>query len=112
MSIISEFYSRVMTDEESKKKLEDILAGVDIQNVSDAQLREIGKLAENLGYAISIEEATEYLRAEDMELDDSDLDSVAGGKGQTYYNDTYICEVGGQAGYDEGNTEFTVHKGY
>ena len=62
-----------------------------------------GELAKKIGFDISETEFHDYVSG--GELDDDDLDSVAGGKGETYYKDVvvYHCDVGGQAGIDDKN---------
>lgn len=102
MSKFSEFYMKVLNDDEAKKELSEILAGKSFEEASKEQLLEIGKLAEHMGYSITIEEAVDYLNSEEMELDEKDLDSVAGGKTDKYI-DIYVCEIGGQAGVDDKN---------
>lgn len=112
MSRITEFYAKALADETAKKELTDILGNKDIGEASDEQLVRIGELAKKLGFDIGIDEAKNYLKSENAELDDDDLDSVAGGKGQTHVQEIHICEVGGQAGYDDDNTTFTSHPAY
>lgn len=103
MSKFNEFYVNVMADENKKKKLESILDGGSMLNADDGKLKKIGELAKELGYDISVEEAKDFFEMDGKELDDDALESVAGGKGQTYHTDVYICGTGGQAGVDEGN---------
>ncbi len=112
MSKITSFYTRVFSDSSAKKELTEILGNKNIEEASDEQLIRIGELAKKLGFDISIEEAKDYISGNNAELDEDDLDAVAGGKGQTHYTEIHICEVGGQAGYDDNNTEFTMHNAY
>ena len=79
MSKVSEFYSKAVSEETSAKKLAEILGGKDMSKATDEQLLAVGKLASELGYDITIDEAKAFLS--DGELDEDDLDSVAGGKG-------------------------------
>lgn len=83
MSKIADFYSTVMQDDILKKELVEILEEKSILEANDKQLMEIGKIAEKLGVEISLDEAKNFLSGNDMELDDNDLDAVAGGKGET-----------------------------
>lgn len=95
MSKISEFYAKALADEATKTELATILGEKTIQNADDEQLAKVGELAKKLGYDITIEEAKEYLNPEEAELDDDDLEAVAGGKGDTITNNyTYTCENG------------------
>ncbi|MCM1328251.1 MAG: hypothetical protein NC253_02325 [Ruminococcus sp.] len=93
MSKISEFYAKAISDEGSKAKLGEILGGKKIGEASDEQLEKIGVLAKELGFEITVGEAKEYLSG-DAELDDDELDSVAGGKGNVGIN----CTSGGSWG--------------
>lgn len=83
MSKISDFYSTLMQDEVLKKELVEILEGKSIFEANDKQLMEIRKIAEKLSMDISLDEAKNFLSGNSMELDDNDLDAVAGGKGET-----------------------------
>lgn len=112
MSKITDFYAKAFSDVSTKKELTAILGDKNIEEASDEQLVKIGELAKKLGFDISIKEAKDYMSGNNAELDDDDLDAVAGGKGQTYYTEIHICEVGGQAGYDDDNTEYTCHPAY
>lgn len=114
MSKLSDFYAAVIADENCKKELEAILNGKNINEVSEEELVLIGKLAESKGYDISIEEAKSFLFEDECELDDGDLDAVAGGdKGDVVEKKIYICPVGGQQGVDENNfgenAKLTIH---
>lgn len=102
MSKINEFYSKVLSEPDAKKQLEEILHGTSLSEADDHMLEKIGLLAQRLGYEISVEEAKAYLNPSEAELDDDDLDAVAGGKNNEEVT-TYICAVGGQAGWDEEN---------
>ena len=93
MSKISEFYAKALADEAAKAELAAILAGVTIQDANDEQLEKVGELAKKLGYDITVEEAKEYLNPEEAELDDEDLEAVAGGKGDTIQYNVH-CENG------------------
>ena len=90
MSKISDFYAKVMSDEKTKSELESILDGKPIEKASGKQMKKIGKLAEDLGFDITAEEAKNYLKNDNSELDMDDLDSVAGGK----YNNDNSCTGG------------------
>lgn len=81
MSKITEFYAKVMSEKELQKEFMRILEGKTIEYASKEQLEEMGVLAKKVGYEITMEEIQEYLKGEDSELDEMDLDAVAGGKG-------------------------------
>lgn len=83
MSKFSDFYSAASKNEEAMVKLAEILDGKKLVEATDEQLKEIGNVAEKLGFNITIEEAKKYLDPNSSELDDDDLDAVAGGKGET-----------------------------
>lgn len=92
MSKISDFYSTLMQDEVLKKEFVKILGEKSILEANDSQLMEIGKIAEKLGLEISLDEAKNFLSGNSMELDDDDLDAVAGGKGETSKIELYKGE--------------------
>lgn len=81
MSKISDFYAKAMADESAKAKLEAILGGKEFSEASEEELTKIGELAKELGYEITLEEVKEFLNPAEAELEDDDLDTVAGGKG-------------------------------
>lgn len=112
MSKINDFYVTAISNADSRKRLEEILGGNNIFEASDEQFVKIGELAKSLGFDINIDEARDFLCSDEGEIGDDELDSVAGGKNQTYYTEVHICEVGGQAGYDDDNKEFTMHTAY
>ena len=76
---ITEFYAKVMADEKLKSKLEKILDGKDITEATDEQLEQIGDIAKELDYDITLEEAKEFIKEGEFQLSDEDLDAVAGG---------------------------------
>lgn len=81
MNRISEFYAEILKDEALKKQMEEILGGKKFEEASDEQLVRIGEIAGKLGYNITLEAAKEYFHPSQDELDDGDLEAVAGGKG-------------------------------
>lgn len=81
MSKISEFYAKALADEAARNELIVILGDKKFEEADDAQLVKIGEVAKKLGYDISLEEAKNYLTAENGELEEDDLEAVAGGKG-------------------------------
>ncbi len=83
MSKVTEFYAKAVADDAAKKELITILGDKKFEEASDEQLAKIGVLAKKLGFDITIEEAKAYLNGDNTELDEDDLDSVAGGKGHT-----------------------------
>ncbi len=79
MSKVTEFYAKALSDEKTKSKLGEILAGKSINEADDSQLEKIGELAKELGFEITIDEAKSFLNNSDGELSDDDLEAVAGG---------------------------------
>lgn len=98
MSKVSEFYAKAISDEGAKAKLGEILGGKTINEADDEQLKKIGGLAKELGFEITIEEAKDYLNGDNAELDDDDLDAVAGGKGEVSINCGNGNTIGGDVG--------------
>ncbi|MGN0629877.1 MAG: hypothetical protein ACI4JN_00980 [Ruminococcus sp.] len=97
MSKVTDFYAKALADESAKKKLITILGDNRIEEASDEQLAKVGELAKQLGFDITIEEAKAYLSGNNAELDEEDLDAVAGGgKG------TYVRYISPQEGIDTG----------
>jgi hypothetical protein len=84
MSKITDFYAKAIEDEASRTELVKIIGDKSFEEATDEQLAQVGELAKKLGYDISVEEAKAYLNGDDAELDDDDLDAVAGGKGAGY----------------------------
>lgn len=95
MSKMTDFYSKVMSDESLSRELSEILGGRDIASATDEQLERIGVIAEKTGFDITVEEAKAFLDPEEAPLDDDDLDAVAGGKGETYVSYNVTCTAGG-----------------
>jgi hypothetical protein len=97
MSKVSDFYVKATADESAKKELSAILGGKKIDDATDEELVKIGELAKKLGFDITVDEAKAYLNGDDAELDDNDLDAVAGGKGSsrenTIYNPTHSIDL-------------------
>ncbi len=91
MSKVSEFYAKAMADESAKAEISSILGGTEINAATDEQLVKIGEVAKKLGFDITVDEAKAYLNPEEAELDEDDLDAVAGGKGDTHAT----CTSGG-----------------
>lgn len=97
MSKISDFYSKLLTDEDMKKEVYAILKDKTISDATDDELGHISLIAKKAGFDISVEEAKSYISGMINELDDDDLDAVAGGKGDTYTTRVIVCQVGGKA---------------
>ena len=91
---ISEFYAKVTADEKLKAKLEKILAGKDITEASDDQLKAIGDIAKELGYNFTIKEVKEFIASGDVQLSEDALDAVAGGGNKGVTN----CQNSGGGG--------------
>ncbi len=101
MNKVAEFYQKAMSDESSKEKIGKILCGKTISDATDEELVEIGKIAEELGFDITLEEAKAYLFPDEEMLSDDELDAFAGGKGDTHITCTtggyIVCTGGGGA---------------
>lgn len=87
MNKVAEFYAKAMADEAAAKEFTEAVGGKAMSELGDAELEKLGKLAEKLGFAISVEEAKSYLSSTEGELSDDELDAVAGGA--TYYHRHY-----------------------
>lgn len=108
MSKISDFYAKAIADDAAKKELDSILDGKELNEASEEQLLKVGKLADRLGFSITLDEARSYLKGENVELDEDDLEAVAGGKGDTshlsvYRGDELKLECYGSNGAAVGN---------
>lgn len=98
MGKMTEFYKKVLADKTAKNELSTILGRQSIENASDEQLLKIEALAKKLDVEITIEEAKAFFKGDNKEIDDSELDAVAGGG---KHDDSIIhfiyCEIGGSA---------------
>jgi hypothetical protein len=97
MNKISEFYTAVLAEADSKKEFYEILGDGKIENATEDQLKKIGLLAEKLGYNITLDEAKAYVSTDEIPLDDEELEAVAGGKNDRYEERIIICQIGGKA---------------
>ena len=79
MSKMSDFYTKVVSDAGLRAKVDAVLAGKDIANLTDEELQKIGEIAKGAGFDISIDEAKAYLASDAKDLSDEALDAVAGG---------------------------------
>ena len=86
MSKVADFYVKAIADEEAKKKLAEVLDGKNFDKLTDAQLKEVGDIAKDLGFDITLDEAKEYLKSIEDELSDDALQAVAGGGNITTVN--------------------------
>lgn len=91
MNKIAEFYTKAMADESAKAELEAVIGGKNISELSDEELLKIGKIAEKLGFAITLDEAKSYFAGEGEEISDDELDKVSGGS-RYYTYDPYDPE--------------------
>ncbi len=97
MSKFTDFYEALLQNEEAKKQVLDILGEKALSQADDQELEAISSIAGQLGYEISGEEARKYFQDEEKELDEDELDAVAGGKrGEVRVHYIY-CEIGGSA---------------
>lgn len=94
MSKITEFYAKALEDETAKKEIAEVLGEKRFEEADDAQLLKLGEIAARLGYEITLEEAKEYFHPEEAELDEDDLDAVAGGKSHYHRFDDCTKGVG------------------
>ena len=77
MSKFSDFYAKVMEDDALKAEVVKVLGGSTFDNATDDQLAKIGDIAKGAGFDFTLEEVKAHF--EESELDDDDLDAVAGG---------------------------------
>lgn len=80
MSKFTDFYKKAVANDEAKKELTAILGDREFKEATDEQLEKLSGLAKKLGFDITVEEARAYLNNANTELDDDELDAVAGGK--------------------------------
>ncbi|MDO4273664.1 MAG: hypothetical protein Q4D16_08340 [Eubacteriales bacterium] len=91
MDKFQQFYEK-LTESGKEKEFQEILLkyhpnAASFADIGEEAWKEVGKMAEDMGYSIKPEEAVEYFSGEEIELDEDDLDSVAGGKGKNYVYD-------------------------
>ena len=98
MSKFNDFYAKVNEDEALKAKMEAVLGSVPIEKASDDQLVKIGEAAKKAGFDFTLEEVKEFFSC--GELDDDELDAVAGGKGDHVQID--IRKIDYESGTDSG----------
>ena len=55
MSKVADFYVKAIADEEAKKKLAEVLDGKNFDKLTDAQLKEVGDIAKDLGFDITLD---------------------------------------------------------
>lgn len=79
MNKILEFYLVATANKSAKEELSSILGGRQFSESSDDQLIKIGNVAKRLGFDITLKEVRDYLNPAKHELDNADLESVAGG---------------------------------
>lgn len=82
MDKFSEFYAKAIADEKIRNELAAIIGEKTIGELSDEELLKIGKLAEQLGISITIDEAKDHFSSKEGELPDEELEKVSGGKGE------------------------------
>ena len=80
MSKAGNFFAKLAADKEAMDKLDHVLGGKEIADLTDAQKEEIGKIIKSLGFDLTAEDVKSYLESEDRELSDDALEAVAGGK--------------------------------
>ena len=95
MSKFNDFFKIIMENSELKAEVAGVLGDEPFEKASDEQLVKIGEIAKKVGFDFTIDEAKEFFSC--GELDDDDLDAVAGGKGDTTVVRIIdvVCEIGG-----------------
>ena len=78
MSKFNDFYGKITEDEKIAKEVAIVLGGDTFENASDEKLFKIGEIAKKAGFEFTLDEARAYFG--EGELEDDDLDAVAGGK--------------------------------
>ena len=82
MSKFNDFYAKVMADDALKAEVIKVLGDSTFDKATNDQLVKIGEIAKGAGFEFTAEEAKAHF--EGGELDDDELDAVAGGsKGST-----------------------------
>lgn len=94
MNRMNEFYKKLMENEDARKKVQEILGSKPVGDATDEELNKIGEIAAALGYEFTIEEVREFFNGDEKELDEEDLEAVAGGKNEIKLHYIY-CEIGG-----------------
>lgn len=97
MSKFTEFYDALQKHEDALRKFSEMIGDRKIEEADDETFLQIGKLAEELGYEITLEDAHNYFRNSETELDEDDLEAVAGGKTGDVYTHYIVCQIGGSA---------------
>ena len=77
MSKFNDFYAKVMADDALKAEVIKVLGDSTFEKATDDQLAKIGEIAKGAGFEFTAAEAKAHF--EGGELDDEDLDAVAGG---------------------------------
>ena len=97
MNKFNEFYTKLNEDSNLKKEVSDVLGNDKFENLSEEKMLRIGEIAQKAGFDFTLDEVMRYFSG--GELDDDDLDAVAGGKGDSYEVriEHRICEIGGSA---------------
>ena len=95
MSKFNDFFKNIMEHSELKAEVAGVLGDVPFEKASDEQLVKIGKIAKKAGFDFALDEVKEFFAC--GELDDDDLDAVAGGKDDTTVVRIIdvVCEIGG-----------------
>lgn len=93
MDKFSEFYQKVSADEKATRKFMDIVKDKDFSKLTESDFEKLVPLAETLGFDITAKEAYDHFCGDISELDEEQLDMVAGGKNDVYKHydgDAYI----------------------
>ena len=107
MSKVADFYGKVMASPELQGKVANVLAGKNIADASDDQLREIGEVAKGLGFDIDLEEAKKYISSDAVKVSDEALDAVAGGA----QKGNFECKGENAGNKDETNPNIGIQTG-
>lgn len=79
MSAVADFYIQAMKSDVWREKFSAIIKGKNVEEITDDQLAQLGNLAREMGFDITLEEAKAYLASEEAILSDEAMDAVAGG---------------------------------
>ena len=98
MSKFNDFFAKVMADDALKTEVIKVLGDSKFENATDEQLAKIGEIAKGAGFEFTAAEAKAHF--DGGELDDDELDAVAGGKGDHVQID--VRKIDYESGTDTG----------
>ena len=100
MSKFNDFYKKVMEDEKIKAEVIKVLGDDTFEKASDEKLAKIGEIAKNAGFEFTLDEAKAHFAG--GELNEDELDAVAGGKGSE------TTQSGGNCTNGVGNSQVNI----